>query len=471
VKLSLQSVGRGIKSIFTAAREYGATATAMLSVVPMYLRGLKWLIDDKFLTLIKEGYKQNSVVYSCLNLLARSVPEPPLRIYGVEDDGVEREIRDHPCRSLISNPNEMMTEFEMWELVALHLGVVGRSFWYKERGNGGLPMALWPLRPDRMHPIYSESGLNPLGGWLYNLAGIWYVIDKADIVYYHFPDPGGETGGLVEACGPLGALAREVDSDNAATNHVFGTLDNAAMPGVVITTKTKLQPGDAEIIKREFKQALAGNNIRGVAVVDEDTKIAAQSFNLRELEFPTLRSVGEARIAAAFGVPPILVGLKAGLDRATYSNAEQARTFFTETTLGTYWRRIQDVVQGQILNEFDKTNLLISRFDTSRVRALVNSARADADRYAEGFKLGAVTVDEYRTRTLQLDPLETGGDVRLLPTGVTEVGLLTPEEASLDTDVRGAKRRLAPAKQGYLRDYTPARLEGYNRNIRGYLTP
>jgi hypothetical protein len=51
-----------------------------------------------------------------------------------------------------------------------------------------------------------------------------------------------------------------------------------------------------------------------------------------------VQGAGETRIAAAGGVPPIIVGLSEGLSAATYSNYGQARRRFADGTMRPLWR-------------------------------------------------------------------------------------------------------------------------------------
>jgi phage portal protein BeeE len=50
------------------------------------------------------------------------------------------------------------------------------------------------------------------------------------------------------------------------------------------------------------------------------------------------QGAGETRIAAAAGVPPVIVGLSEGLQAATYSNYSQARRRFADGTMRPLWR-------------------------------------------------------------------------------------------------------------------------------------
>jgi hypothetical protein len=62
--------------------------------------------------------------------------------------------------------------------------------------------------------------------------------------------------------------------------------------------------------------------------------------NLRQIDFKSVQGAGETRIAAAAGVPPIVVGLSEGLDAATYSNYGQARRAFADGTMRELWQNM-----------------------------------------------------------------------------------------------------------------------------------
>lgn len=399
-------------------------AAQAISIIPNWLAGVRWYINDRFLTLVKEGYKQNAVVYACIQLLAKSVPEAPLRIYTEGKDGSEEHLVAHPAQRLIKNPNPLQTEFEFWELAIIQLSCVGRSHWWKERTNSGQVKHLWPLRPDRVTPVYATIGVQ--SGWDYQMvdgSGWSYRLPLEDVFTLNYPDPEDVSGGIVEGLGPLQVLAREVDTDNAATRFVFALVNNYAMPGVVITTKARMNADDAAHYKAEFKRRYGGMQLGEPAILDGDTKVEKFSFSLADLEFPALRSIAETRIAAAFGVPPILVGLKAGLDRSTFRNAESAEQFFTLKTLSAIWRRLQDQYTNDIVIKEYGDEAVYARFDTSKVRDM---QQQESERYAEAFKVGAATRNEYRTRGLGM-PAVPDGDVYLLPVGMVEqpLGQLT----------------------------------------------
>ena len=424
-----------------------------LALAPTYLHRLLWLIDQKFHDLAKEGYGQNSAVYACLRLLCDSVPEPPLIAYTQLPDGEPGDPKPwtDPLRQLVRMPNALMTEYDMLTVTVLHLGIVGRSHWYKERDRLGRIIALWPLRPDRVGPIYgspadAEASGNAadgvLLGWSYHVPGSsnYIPIARDNVVTHLFPDPAGESGGMAEGLGPLQVLAAEVGADNEATRFVGAMVSNYGSPGLVLELADSIKNLEqAKIIKSSLMRQFGGANRGEPAVIDAGAKIAQIGFSLADLEFPALRMHTETRIAAAFGVPSILVGLEAGIKQGVQATIDEMRDHFTETTLSAYWRRLSDTLTNALCNDPIDTRFrsIILRFDTGKVRAFAQQDEQHLAQITEGFKDGALTINEYREE-LGFAPRPDGdcyiygiargtGMQRPIPAGDT-----APEQINLD---------------------------------------
>lgn len=435
--------------MFDWLRSWGRKAQGQLALVSPWLRSVVWTISRSFLALAREGYGNNSIVYACLRLLSQSVPEAPLLAYQVGPDLERKPLpHDHALAALIRAPNPLMTEYEMIELITLCLGIVGRSHWWKQRDRAGRVAALWPLRPDRVGPRYgggeddaeiaTDARLAVLGGWTYVPpgGGEAQFIPLDDMLSFNFPDPAGETGGIVEGLGWVQVLAREIETDNEATTFVGSLLKNNAMPGAVLKVKQpNISKDAAERIKRLFGNQFGGTQRGMTAVVDADTEFLAAGFSLQQLEFPDLRNIAESRIAAAAGVPAVLVGLKVGIDAGIKATITEQRQYFSETTLANYWRRLSDQFTNDLAAEFGEG--IVCRFDASQVKALAEQSKTQLQPIKEGFVAGAVTIDEYRVRVLGLPELPNGlGAVLLIPSTSTATPT-TEDEAHLQASERG----------------------------------
>ncbi|MDG9703804.1 phage portal protein [Streptomyces sp. DH37] len=365
-----------------------------------------------FLPYAEAGFGRNELVYACIMEKATSLPEAPLRVYGPDGLGEPRE--NHPLRELITNPNPMLTEFELFELTVIHMDLAGIAFWEIIRDQAGRPVQLWPLRPDLVRFIRQRNGRTRYG---YLLGGS--IVDLGtDVLAFRYPNPVDPLVGQA----PLRPALRAVALDNEATDFVKHLLQNRAVPGVVITTQRKVDQEVSDRLATKWKQKFGGSKRGEPAVLQAGMDVKVLGLDLNSLEFPDLRTISEARICSAFGVPPILVGAKVGLDRSTFANYKEARTSFWEETILPLQRRIGDVITARLLPEvldaqFAMPRKVTVRWDRSQVLALKESEQAIWERANNALRSGAITVNEFR-KIVGLPP-DPGADVYLRPAGVT----------------------------------------------------
>lgn len=137
----------------------------------------------------------------------------------------------------------------------------------------------------------------------------------------------------------LTPIVREIMADSAATTHKLTFFEHGATPNMVVSL-------DPAISQEAFDQWVAGfrQNHEGLAnayktlYLGGGAKVEVVGSDLQQLSFKTTQGAGETRIAAAAGVPPVIVGLSEGLQAATYSNYGQARRRFADGTIRPLWR-------------------------------------------------------------------------------------------------------------------------------------
>jgi hypothetical protein len=83
-----------------------------------------------------------------------------------------------------------------------------------------------------------------------------------------------------------------------------------------------------------------------------------------------LHRIPEERISAVMGVPAIMAGLGAGLDRSTYNNSEEMSEWFTERKLIPQWRADAKKLNVSLKPDFTDDRDIFVTFDQKNVRAL-----------------------------------------------------------------------------------------------------
>jgi HK97 family phage portal protein len=366
-----------------------------------------------FLSAANHGFGKNELVYACIMELATSMPEAVLRVYG--PDGLGEPKENHPLRRLLADPNPILSEFELFEITVIHMMLAGTAFWEIIRDQAGRPVQLWPLRPDLVRFWLQRNGrlryafLAGDGGRLVDLG--------EDVIAFRLPNPVDPLVGQA----PLRPAIRAVSLDNEATNFVAALLQNRAVPGTIITVQQQLDEAVADRLVTKWKQKFGGARRGEPAVLQKGMDAKVLGLDLKSLEFPDLRTISESRICMAFGVPPILVGAKVGLDRSTFANYKEARASFWEEAVMPLQRRFKDVIVRALLPavndaQFSNPRRVAVRWDRSEVLALKESEQAIWERANSALRAGAITVNDFR-RTVGM-PLVEGGDVFLRPAGV-----------------------------------------------------
>lgn len=344
--------------------------------------------SNDFRALMDKGYRRNVIVYICINEIASSVSQPKLLIKNPA--GVEVP-RDHPLSMLMRRPNPDQPRYAFLEGTMTNLQAAGNAYIHKVRNRLGIPVQIWNLRPDRMKikPATDGSGV---AYYEYTVPGVKpFPIPPQDIVHLKLFDPLDDYYGM----SPLTVVARNVDLDDQATDFLRAFFTNGAAPAGLLTFKEPVVPEERERIKQGWKEMYG--TARGwheLAVLDASVTYQEIGSRPENLRMDSIWGVTETRICAAFGVPPILVQVAAGLARATFSNYKEAVSAFWSETLVPLYTRVGETLTHGLASEF--AGDLEIEADLSSVKALQEGAAERRVFALAGWGAGVLTLDETR---------------------------------------------------------------------------
>ena len=380
----------------------------------------------------------NSAALACLNVLGTAFSEPPLKVYLKSTEGDEY-VENHPAAILLQNPNPNMTANLMNNYIVTSVAVYGDAFLLKLRNESGQVLQLIPLLADMVEVKGNNEQL--ITKYEYKQKGNTLEIPPEDMIHLRERiDPRNHRRGL----SPLRSVMVEILGDAAASQMAAALVKNTGVPSVVISPKNDLAmtSDEAENIAEVFGRRFGGENRgRPLVISGGEVDIQTLSFSPKDLEIGKLRYINEERISAVLGVPAILAGLGAGLERATYSNAKELREFFTEQKLIPMWNHFANEFTKQLLlQDFETNAAYCFKYDLSNVRALSQDEDATMARIVQGYNAGFITVNEARQAN-QLPALDNGDyfvrnmTVAEVPTDGTEVTMYhgATEFASDDT--------------------------------------
>jgi phage portal protein BeeE len=294
-----------------------------------------------YTALIRSAYKSCGVVFAVMDVRAKLFAEASFQWR----NSSTTKMFGTPELAILENPWPGGTTGDLLYRVLQMVDLAGNAFIV--RRGGGLAL----LRPDWTDIVSASPNTDAsvwdidakVIGYLYhprgrNVGGVPPVTLLPEQVAHFAPvsDPESRFRGTTW----LWPVIREVMADKAATQHKLQFFENGATPnGLVkfnLDSVEKMKPW-IELFRESHEGA---SNAYKTLFLGAGTDYTVVGANPEQIDFKITQGGGETRIAAAAGVPPVIVGLSEGLQAATYSNYSQARRRFADGTMRPLWRNL-----------------------------------------------------------------------------------------------------------------------------------
>ena len=383
--------------LWLARRLIGTKQAELPLVRRQLILGNMWAwLQPTFDRMMHDGYLANAAVFSCINAIAFASQQPKPIVESLAGEPLP----NHPLQALLNRPNPRMCWPELALYIATYKAIGGQCFLHKITV-GGQTTELYPYHSG--HITVEPSRTDWVGAYIFGKGTEdERRIDPSEIIHLKWPSVDPEHPWL--ALPPLRAVAREVDTDSEATRYLYALLANDATPRTVINlTKDFIDPQERDHLREAFGRDHGGSNRGGVAITTGGASIDRLGLDLQELAFDAIRKVPEARICAAFRVPPEYLGLNVGLEHSTYSNKEEARRGFIEDTVMQLLNLDAGELTADLASEFTGNVRVV--FDYSDVVGLGENQNDLVTRAETLWVSGLVTLNEAR-QTLGLPPAE-----------------------------------------------------------------
>jgi len=313
-------------------------------------------------------YKTNGIIFACM--LARMLLFSEARFqFRRRVNGRPGDLFGTPALDVLEHPWQNATTGDLLIRAIQDADLAGNFYAYRGPAVGPNGRKIRPairrMRPDWVTIVVGSQQDSNTPGWELDAEVAGYVYQpggppggRDPIILMpeqvaHFapvPDPAFRFRGMSW----LTPVIREIMGDNAATTHKLKFFENGATPNMVVSLDPKITPEVFAIWKKKMEEDHTGlANAYKTLYLGGGAQATVIGANMRQIDFKVTQGAGETRIAAAAGVPPIIVGLSEGLQAATYSNYGQARRRFSDGTMRPLWRNfagsmasVIDVPQG-----------------------------------------------------------------------------------------------------------------------------
>lgn len=328
-----------------------------------------------FMAQSQQGYGGNTVVFSVILARLMLYTEAVFKFRNLDD----KRLRGNTNLSILEKPWPNGTTGELLARMEQDSSLAGNSYTWNEGEQ------LVRFRPDYV-TIVSEQFSDPLGRTFRKVIGyFWdpkvggdYTTDPQfftvdEVAHYSpIPDPLANFRGMSW----LTPVAREIQADQGLTDYKISYLDNAATPNLMLKYDQEMDPTVINRLQSQLEARHSGvDKAFRTIILDQGGDLEVVGSTMEQMNFTTVQAAGENRIAAAGGVPGIVVGLKEGLMAATYSNYAQAMRRFADLTMRPLWR-ITCGALAPLVNVPPGTRLW---YDVSDVAALQQGEQERAD--------------------------------------------------------------------------------------------
>lgn len=385
-----------------------------------------WLMPNSHFNYAREvgDGTRSSTVMAPLNWIARTFPAAPVGLWKILPDGQEDQEYGHDMIRLLHRPNEHYTGKLLMQATALDYYISGNAYWLKLRnGRGkGVPAQLWWVPSTIIEPKGPDNQDTSIfiDYYDYRPNGVQVRISPEDVVHFRFGlDKENQRLGM----SPMASVLREIFTDDEAANYTAALLKNMGVPGVVISPKeggvSGPSPEDVKASKDYMSSQFTGDKRGEPLVMSGPTEVEQFGFSPEQMVLKDLRRIPEERVTAVLGIPAIVAGLGAGLDRSTFANFAEARKAAYESNTIPAQEVMAEDIRFQLLPDFEPDPMQFKvAFDLSNVRILQEDEHKRAERLDIGVRGGWIKRGEAR-RELGFEATEAD-DVYLVPIALVE---------------------------------------------------
>lgn len=362
-----------------------------------------------------EAYGSLGTLFSIVRTISIAVSRVDWHLYRQQVDGRRvtphpdnnqhrTEVTRHAAVDLWNRPNKFMTGKYFRHASQQYLELVGESCTVVVRdATFGIPLELWPVRPDRMTPVPHPTEF--LAGWIYTgPTGEKVPLGVDDVIQVKFPNPLDAYRGL----GPVQAAMVDVDSARYSAEWNRNFFRNSAEPGGVIEFEDELSDAEFETFQERWRESHQGvSNAHRVAILEQGAKWKPTQFSPKDMQFAELRGVSRELLREAFAMHGHMLGISQDVNKA---NAEAGESSFARWLVVPRADDWKDMLNYTLLPMFDASNV---EFDHDRVvpedreaddrertskanavAALVGTGRYDPDGALEAFGLPPIATVE-----------------------------------------------------------------------------
>lgn len=352
-----------------------------------------------------DPYRQNIVVFRCVNLISTAMAKVPFNLSG--SDGTP--VSSGKEYDLYSNPNTHMDWNRFLATITVQLLRYGNVYIYKVGVKGkpnAFPVQLLPLPPQIMSAKVG-NGLYDLEGWQAN-SGTEEVIDYEphEIIHIQYADSDDPFLGI----SPMAVAALAVQTDFNAADFNRTLLSTGGLPPGLLryTGPGKLTEPMKEELRESWGRTYGGPKAANkLAIVNSEWTYQPIGSKNSEMQFIEGRRWNLMDIARAFNVPIVLLNEFEGIGSGE-TGISIVKKMFYENNIEPLSEKLSRIFNGQLF-KFGSMGVT-AKFDFSSLNALREDFAVKVEAAQRLQRMGFSINDINRRCGLEMSNMPWGDD-------------------------------------------------------------
>lgn len=349
-----------------------------------------------------------SAVWACTRVIAESIAGMSWHVYAPEGERGRRRMASHPVDWILSTQSNPEMAAGVFKETMLKWALNwGNAYAEIERDFSGRAVALWPIDPQRVSVVRTQSG--ELYYDITNSGQPNTVLDPSQI--YHLRGLGdGIVGDSV-----VTHAAQTIGLGLGADEFAQTFLENGLAPTVALEHPGTLSATATENLQKSWLERFGGRKNSGKPVVlEESMKAQVLSISPEAAQLLETRKFTVTEICRWYRVPPHKV---ADLDRSTNNNIEHQSIEFVTDSLIPWVLRMEQEATIKLFGQ-NRPGLYTKMNVAALLRGDLQSRYAA---YAVGRQWGWLTINDILTLE-DMNPIPSLlGDARLVPSNMVMV--------------------------------------------------
>jgi len=362
------------------------------------------------------AYEEHVWTYACVWGIANAAAMLEPKMFDIDSEGNQIEVKDHWLLDLLKYPNDEYTGYDLTEGTFSFLELVGDGYWEIVRSKATeRPVHLYLMRSDRVAVVGDEKKLTK--GYVYTPNSKNYALSPEDVIHFRNFSPKSEINGQ----GSIKAATTSLEAEYLATEYFKDFFRRGGIPSFVLEMPHRMSDPSYARLKGALSKKQGIGKQRGELILEEGAKYVQTEVTPKESgeEIATIRS--RSAVAASTGVPPIKIQ---SLEGTAYANARFQDISFWRNTMEPRLKKFYAKITLECLRKAGSTAWLVP--DMARVLMNIDEFKNEVTAYNGLVDRGILSRNDVRDK-LDFGAVP-GGDILTVNPNLVKLSDLTGEE-------------------------------------------